>query len=507
MKLNILFGGKAGQGPNIIGHILAEVLVKKGYYAFYSREYESLIRGGHNFNVLTFSEEKVFSNESKIDIIVCLDENSFEMHKDSLKKEAIILKGRSENMHYLGCLFKIFGFEFKELEEELKKLKNFEENLKNAREGYEKEKARIKLEQIKTKDKNAFLLKKEAKHPELTFINGSQGIAEGAVKSGLDIYYAYPMTPATPVLTELAGMQEKNNFLVLELENEIACINSALGSAMTGAKAMTGTSGGGFNLMTEALSLSGQAEIPLVIYLATRPGPSTGLPTYTSQGDLNLALHSGHGEFNRIVLAPGNPVEAEELTSEAFYFSQKYKIPCIILCDKHLAESFFTNEEKAKLTKSEKLAFMKKYNSYEHTEDGLATENTEIIKKNFEKRMKTSKEIEKEAGKFSMYKIYGNKKSKNVILGFGSTKGAILDAMPENCMFIQVLYLEPFPNIKNLLENKNIILVENSATGQLARLLTEKTGIFIEDKNKILRYDGKPFLSDELKREILLKLN
>ena len=494
MKLNILFGGKAGQGPNIIGHILAEVLVKKGYYAFYSREYESLIRGGHNFNVLTFSSEKVFSNESKIDVLVCLDDNTFDIHQNSLKKEAIVLKGRSENMYYLGCLFKILGFDFKELEEELKKLKNFEENLKYAKEGYNKEKERIKLESIK------------AKKSEKEFINGSQGIAIGAIKSGLDIYYAYPMTPATPVLTELAGMQEKNDFLVLELENEIACVNAALGSAITGAKAMTGTSGGGFDLMTEALSLSGQAEIPLVIYLATRPGPSIGLPTYTSQGDLNLALHSGHGEFNRIVLAPGNPVEAQELTSEAFYFSQKFKIPCIILSDKHLAESFYTLDEKAKIAKSEKSTFLKKYNSYEHDEKGIATENAEIIKKNFERRMKIRQEIGKEAEKFEQYKIYGNKKSKNVILGFGSTKGAILDVLPDDCYFIQILYLEPFPEIKKEIEGKNLILVENSATAQLARLLAEKTGIFIEEKNKILRYDGRPFLRDELKREIEARL-
>jgi len=114
---------------------------------------------------------------------------------------------------------------------------------------------------------------------------------------------------------------------------------------------MIGTSGGGFDLMTESLSLCGMAEVPLVFYLAMRPGPSTGVATYTSQADLNLALYSGHGEFPRIVLAPGDPKEAIELTNQAFYFSQKFKIPSIIVSDKHLAESFYTLHDNPKLTK------------------------------------------------------------------------------------------------------------------------------------------------------------
>jgi 2-oxoglutarate ferredoxin oxidoreductase subunit alpha len=239
--------------------------------------------------------------------------------------------------------------------------------------------------------------------------------------------------------------------------------------------------------------------------LATRPGPSTGVATYTSQGDLQLARHSGHGEFFRLVVAPGNPVEAEELTSQCFYFSQKYKIPAIILTDKHLAESFYTLSEQAKITKSEKSTELTRYNSYEHAQTGEATENAEVIKKSFEKRMKKTKEIEKEAEKFEQYKIYGKKESKNLILGWGSTKGAILDAIKDlYCKFIQILYIEPFSEkIKLELEKaKNIIVVENNATSPLSDLIAEKTGIFIEEKNKILRYDGRPFLSDELNGEI-----
>ncbi|MCX6748900.1 MAG: hypothetical protein NT076_04820, partial [Candidatus Pacearchaeota archaeon] len=425
--------------------------------------------------------------DSKVDLLVALDENTVKIHSKSLAKNAIIMKGEHENMYFAGRLFKILCIDFKILEEQLKKLKNFDENLKEARKGWADEKNKIKL---------------EFKNKSRKLENGSKGIALGSIESGLDVYYAYPMTPATPVMFELAPLQEKNNFLVLELESEIAVMNAALGSAIAGAKAMIGTSGGGFDLMTEALSMAGMAEIPIVCYLASRPGPSTGVATYTGQGDLNLSLYSGHGEFSRIVLAPGTPDECRELTSQAFYFSQKFKIPALVLSDKHLAESFFSMESDGKTTKSEKLTDLKRYNSYESNENGEATEDAEIISRNVERRLKKAKEIEKEAGKFEQYKVYGNKNSKNIVVSYGSTKGAILDALPEGWKFIQILYLEPFPKKleSELKRASKLILVENSATGMLGDLIMQKTGIRIE--KKILRYDGRPFFADELRKEI-----
>ena len=507
MKLNILIGGAAGAGPNILTHILAETLVEQGLYVFYSRDYQSLIRGGHNFNVLTLSNEEVYSNDSEIDILIALDESTKKIHEKELKKNGIILEGKYSNMFFAGRIFKVLGLDFGLLEKQLKKISRFKENLEEAQKGYNSEEQNIDLPEVEIRKK--------------TFMNGSQGIAEGAIKSGLDIYYGYPMTPATPLLVELAS---KESVLSIELENEIAVVNAGVGSSIVGKKVMVGTSGGGFDLMTEGLSLCGMAEVPLVFYLAIRPGPSTGVATYTSQGDLKMALNAGHGEFNRVVLAPGEPKEAQELVSQAFYFSQKYKTPTIIISDKHLAESFYTINEEAKITKSEKTTKLARYNSYEKDEFGSATENAEIIKKNVEKRLEKKKQIEKEAEKFEMYKFYGAKESENIIISWGSTKGAILDAIknseieaisdPQSSKnkqelrgldvnFIQILYLEPFPNeIKKYLENKNAVLVENDSTGQLADVIREKTGVEIKEENKILRYDGRPFLADELKREI-----
>jgi 2-oxoglutarate ferredoxin oxidoreductase subunit alpha len=493
MRYNILIGGEAGQGPNVLTQIIGEALISNGNYVFYSRDYQSLIRGGHNFNILTFSEEPVYSNDSKIDILVCLDNKTEELHKKNLKQGGIILKNSNENMYYAGRIFKLLCLDFKLLEVDLKKLgKKFSENIKNAKKGYEDETKNVcKIARHDNKNNN--------------FLNGNQGISVGAVQSDINIYYAYPMTPATPILNELAS---KENVKAIELENETAVINAAIGSSIVGKNVMVGTSGGGFDLMTEGLSMTGIAEIPVVVYLSQRPGPGTGMATYTSQGDLNLALNFGHGEFSRIIVTPGDPKEAQELTNQAFYLSQKFKIPSIILGDKHLAESFYTVTERPKFIKIKNETKLIRYNSYEKDEFGSATEDANTIKSNVERRLKKIEEIKKEASKFSKFSVYGKANSGNAIISWGSTKGAIIDAIKDlNAEFFHLKYIEPFPEeIKEKLAGKNKILIENSSTGQLAGIITKKTGIFIEGKNKILRYDGRPFLCDELKEEIKKRL-
>jgi len=319
------------------------------------------------------------------------------------------------------------------------------------------------------------------------------------------------MTPATPLMMELAqlSIQKDAKHKVIELENEIAVMISALGSSLVGARAMVGTSGGGFDLMTEGLSMAGQAEIPIVIYLASRPGPSTGLATYSSQGDLNLALYSGHGEFNRVVITPGDALESIEATNQAFCLSQKFRIPAFVYGDKHLAESKQVVQENEKLAEiKNSIVNPQKFNSYEHDEKGIATESAEITRKNFDRKGKVYSEIVKEAGKFVQYKIHGNKNSKNLIIGWGSTKGAILDSVADgklDAKFLQVIYMKPFPSKQvadEIKKAKKVILVENNVTGQLGDLITRKTGFFIDNKNKILRYDGRPFFSDELAEEL-----
>ncbi len=492
-RYNILFGGAAGQGPNILTRILGEGLVKLGYNVFYTRDYPSLIRGGHNFNVLTFSIDPVNSNDSKMDMIIALDELTEATHKKDLNKKGIILKGHKENMYYAGRMFKLLGMDFKILDYILKELKKrYEENFENAKKGYDEEKD----------------LLVQTSHQKGTgiFMDGNKGISTGAVASGLDVYIAYPMTPATPILGQLAKNQIKGNYIVLQIENEIAVANAGVGSAMTGAKTMVGSSGGGIDLMGETISLTGIAEIPLVFYLSQRPGPGTGVPTYNLQGDLQMARHIGHGEFDRLVVASGDPRDAMELINQCFYFSQKYQMPSILVGDKHLGESVYTIPKNGKIVKVPKATKMRRYNSYEQDpKTGSGTEDPVLIKANIEKRAKKFPLIEKEAqAKFSMYEAFGKSSSKNVVLFWGSTKGAVKDAIQGlDCKAIQVKYIEPFPKqILKELKGKNVFIVENNSTSPLSQILMEKIAFKVEDNNKILKYDARPFLRDELNAEL-----
>ncbi len=516
MRLNILIGGKAGQGINKVSEIVSRVLIGQGYFTFNYRDYPSLVRGGHNFNVLCVSDEKVGSVESNFDIVVAMDDKTVELHKGELKKGGIIIEsgefkdlGRNLNIALAGGLIKILGIDKEVLIEEVKsQFKESDEAVKAAEKGFESQEVKFDFKNLDR---------------DIEIMHGSRAVALGAINSGINIYLAYPMTPATGVMHELAAKQYDGGFMVFQPENEIAVVNAGLGASFTGAKVMVGTSGGGYDLMTEGLSLQGISEIPLVVYLASRPGPGTGVPTYSLQCDLDIAVYGGHGEFPRIVIAPGDPIECVEKTNEAFYLSEKFGCLSIILSDKHLAESEFSSDRKPNKVLNFKVdrkvpgEVIVKASSYEHDAEGNTTEDSEIARKNADARLLKYEKIKKECGKFEMIKMYGDSNAKNLIIGWGSTKTVILDALDSidgsissgkgDYKFLQVLYMEPLSSeieeeIRKVLDSDGkVILVEQNVTGQLGRLIREKTGIQIE--NRILKYDSRPFYSDELKKEIL----
>ena len=452
------------------------------------------------------------SIESKLDIIIALDEKTSEIHEKDLKKTGILIKcdkycdiGRNLNVTLAGMLIKILGIPLENLLEEIKNElgKDNSDAINAGKTGYNEEKSRFNLKELNNK---------------IEKMNGSEAISIGAINSEINIYLGYPMTPATNVLHELASREEKYGHMVFEPENEIAVANAAIGASFAGAKVMIGTAGGGYDLMTETLSFQGMTEIPLVVYLATRPGPGTGIPTYSSQADLDVALRGGHGEFPRIVIAPGDPIECIEKVNEAFYLSEKYNVLNIVLSDKNLAESEFSSDRKPnkiipiKISRKVLGEGIVKATSYEHDKFGNTTELAEIAKKCADERIKKYENIKKECQKFQMIKMYGNPHAKNLIIGWGSTKTVILDALDSidgsiknkngGWKFLQVLYMKPLSDeIKKEIEKaKKVILIEENVTGQLGRLIREKTGIKIE--NRILKYDGRPFCSDKLKEEI-----
>lgn len=503
VKLNIIIGGKAGQGINKVTEILSNVLSNHGYFTFNYRDYASLIRGGHNFNTLAISNTPIESHDARVDILVALDERTIKTHKQALKKKGITILGddfkdlgRNQNVALAGVLTKIFGIPLTTLENEIKaQFKDSSEALKAAKKGYSHVETSHELPRLPNSP---------------TILSGSQSIAIGAINSGLNLYIAYPMTPATNAMHELAKDQLKNNLMVFQAENEISAVSMALGASFTGSKVMTGTSGGGFDLMGETLSLQGISEIPLTVYLASRAGPGTGVPTYTAQSDLDIALRAGHGEAPRIVVAPGNPTELIDKTSEALFLAEKFRTLSIILSDKHLAESEFSSITKPKKTPTFEITRpipgtdLVKNSSYETDKFGNSTESYTLTEQNTNARIKKYDDIKKYIRKnFEMTKLHGNKKSKNLIIGWGSTSGAIKDAIKGlDTKFLQVLYCKPLsPQIKKEIQKADkVILVECNVTGQLGRLIREKTGIKIE--NRLLKYNGRPFHCDELNKLI-----
>lgn len=539
MEKLILIGGEAGLGTDRTSLLIAQALTGLGFYVFTYRDYPSVIRGSHNFSVIKFSDQPVYSHENYCDTIIAFDQKTIELHKKELRKGGFVLGEKDlkdENLIAidiqsvldklnapkivgnnvligsllktlglpLSSLFEVFEKEFGEKAELLKKA---------AQQGYQAVEERTKVAPPQ----------KRVRY----FLSGSEGVASGAIAAGLDVYLSYPMTPATPVLHLLAAIQKEEKIAVFQPEDEISVINAALGSSFAGAMVMVGTSGGGFALMAEAMSFSGISEIPLVVYLSQRPAPGTGVPTYTSQGDLKFAVNVGHGEFPRVVVAPGDSREAILRTIEAFYLAYKYQILVILLGDKHLAESGFTFNELEKpkvrpsrfIVKNPGLDYKRylitkngvspravpgqgpivRIASYEHDEDGYTTEDPDWTVKMNDKRWRKLAPLTEEINQFNPVNIHGQ--GKNLIIGWGSTKGAILDALKslDDFRFMQISYIRPFPKelVKREIKNsQDVILIENNVTGLLGQIISEQTGQFIE--KKLLKYNGRPFTSQEV---------
>jgi 2-oxoglutarate ferredoxin oxidoreductase subunit alpha len=360
--------------------------------------------------------------------------------------------------------------------------------------------------------------------------------------SGCKFYSAYPMTPSTGVMIYIASKAKDYGIVVEQAEDEISAINMALGASFAGVRSMTGTSGGGFALMVEGLSLSGMTETPVVIFESQRPGPATGLPTRTEQGDLLFVLHSGHGEFPRVVFAPGTPEQAFYLTNKAFDLAEKYQIPAFIMSDQYLADAEWTfpgvdlsrlryydyrlREEKLKdiadyrrhiITKDGisplavpgESARLVVTDSDEHDEEGHIIEDAETRIKMVQKRLLSKlPQIREEIDPPS---FHGGSNPGIVISGWGSTYGVMKEAVDilseeHNIAMVHFSEVYPFPSTERfdflevLRQAKLAISVENNATGQFARHVRAETGY--EFQRKILKYDGRPFTLDGLVESI-----
>ncbi len=533
---SILIGGAAGQGSRKAGLIIAKIFSSLGYNVFIYDDYQSLIKGGHSFSLIRISDKEYNCSKEKIDFLLALDEKTIDEHINNLDNDGILIfnKDKIENEKGVGIAIetitkevggisimantalisgfaKVVSLDFNFLKDVLEKeiSKEIEKNLEIAKKAYDSINPVLKIEKI------------GENRPLLT---GNEALSLGAGKAGLEIYIAYPMTPATGILNYLG---EHSNILTVQLENEIAVINAGIGSAFAGKRTMVGTSGGGFALMTEGISLAAMAEVPIVIVNSQRPGPATGVPTYSGQGDLLFTLNSGHGDFKRFIFAPGDANESFIWSAKALNLAWKYQTPSIILIDKNLSESTFSFNE-AEIKKEEPLLWngngeYKRYQitengisplffpggkeivkatSYEHDEMGISTEDKEVIKQMQEKRLKKFESMEKEIKSLEAINVYGENLEK-VVICYGSLKGVVKTVCEKlKLKMVQLIVLEPFPEkqvLQALEKSKKIVCIEASAIGQLSQLLNQY-GIKVDDN--ILKYDGRPFTEEELEIEL-----
>ena len=541
-----LVGGKAGEGVKKAGAVAAQLFIDKGLQVFQMDDYMSLIRGGHNFSVVSAANRWITSHYMKAHLVVCFDKRSYDNQKNHLTEGGVLIynsdakgdmKGigvplMSEAKKYpkptlmfgvaaVAILGAAVGLSAPEIGQMVKREypSGDEDNMEYAQTIYDI---------VKPSIENKFpLTPGDYKKP---IIFGNQAIALGAIAGGLDVYYAYPMTPASSILHYLAAQAQNFGIAVIHPESEIAVMNMAVGSAFAGAKTMIGTSGGGFALMVEGFSLAGICEAPVLCVFSQRPGPATGVPTYTEQADLNFALSAGHGEFLRIVASPGTIDDAFLLAAQLMNMVWRFQTPAILLTEKHLSESSVTisildpfDALKPDIKMHEGGSYKRyletddgispllfppskeliKWNSYEHDDLGITTEEPDWIVRMHDKRAKKQTAIEDYLRKTPTTNIIYGEIPLN-IFSYGSTFMSVLEACKYggiNPTTIQPIFLNPLPywELEEFKGQTNIV-VEQSLDGQFTSLLKEKAGLNVE--KTIKQYDGRPFDPIELAEKI-----
>ncbi len=568
VDVSIRISGQAGQGIQSISAIMGKIFTRHGYYVFINQDAESRIRGGHNFDQIRVKDQPVYAIGDKVDYLICLDGNAVDSDLPDLDENGIMIYDgeksnfQSGNSHHFsipleqfaeqagkskimvnsvatGAAFALMGFELQPLLDRLKEEfaakggEVVENNQNSASSGYRYVKNNFKgisANQIPTGP-----FKKQK-----LLLNGSQAMALGAICSGLKFYSGYPMSPATPIMELIASVTDQYNIILEQAEDEIAAINMVIGAAFAGVRAMTATSGGGFSLMVEGLGLAGMTETPAVVVVAQRPGPATGLPTRTEQGDLQFVIHASHGEFPRAVLAPGHAEQAFYLMAKAFNLAESYQTPVIVLGDQHLNDSYYTVDhlaldqipiDRGSIRFDDQISSVKDYKRYagqetgisprilpglseavlyadsdEHTEAGHITESADIRIRMVNKRMRKLEGIRRQ---MASPKISPSKKSDIVLLGWGSIYGAIKETVQllnhegidaQMIHFSEIFPFSAVPFLTNLKKKTKIFAVENNFTGQFADIFTQQTGISIF--HKILKYDGRPFAPQEIVKQV-----
>jgi 2-oxoglutarate ferredoxin oxidoreductase subunit alpha len=550
--VTIVLGGQAGQGIQTIEYILARVLKRSGYHVFSTKEYMSRIRGGRNTITLRIADRPVSALKNGIDLLVPMDPAIIEHVGDRLTGETVLLGDTKtlqldrdmihaplseiasdaggkiyENTAAVGVLSGVLDADLQVLLDYVaeyfggKKSDVVEHNVDAAQRGYDAGRKLVEDGLV------SFSVSRDQKAAGRLLVNGAEAVAMGAIAGGCDFVSSYPMSPSTGVLTFLAAHDDAFGIVAEQAEDEIAAVNMAVAAWYAGARAMATTSGGGFALMEEGISLAGILETPLVIHLAQRPGPATGLPTRTEQGDLELALYAGHGEFPRVIYAPGSIEEAFTLAARAFDTADRYQVPVFILTDQYTMDTYYDVPDldlAGIRTEKQIVKTQPGYQRYlitdngisprgvpgygkglvaadsdEHDEQGHITESMAMRTAMVDKRLRKRHLIMEDP---VPPVLSGSTDFKTLLIGWGSTYQAIKEALEvsgrQDVAHLHFPQVYPLPHqAHSFLERaERVIVVENNATGQFGKVL--KLHADREPDGAILKYDGTAFTVEEL---------
>lgn len=566
----IKIAGESGMGIESSGMIVMKALKKMGFWVYGEREFPSLIKGGRANIQINFSEKQIYGMSDKIDISVAVDREGLLDCLETTKNGGIIINGferwnkviknldviASEknlqvihlpareiafenggniimvNVVLLGYLWQVLGFGLDSLNDQIKiqfasKADLLPVNLACSQGGFDfnPENGHPNFESlIDTTNLNP--------NQEKMLIDGNSSLVLGAISSGVRSYFGYPMSPSSSILTYMAEVADDYGILLKQAEDEITAVQMTLGSMHMGTRSLTATSGGGFDLMTETISLSAMIETPLVVIIAQRPGPATGLPTWTGQADLNLAIHAGHGEFTKLVVGCSDPQSCFSLIQKTFNLAEKYQIPAIILTEASIGMSYSTvlpfaqnipverhlEENNSNLTQDRRYEITENgvsqrwipgsheaiyfANGDEHWSGGEITEEADKTELMIQKRNLKEKALLQDLPE---PELFGNIEAKTTIVGWGSTKKAVLDSLEIlKAKGIEVSYLHyeflwpvKTETIKSIFDKGNsLILIEGNYEGQFGNILEQKAGIkFVK---KLLKYNGRPVVLEDV---------
>ena len=551
----VLIGGEAGQGLVTVGQLLSKSLVRAGWRICVTQGYQSRVRGGHNTWAIRFGAGEIGAPDERVDLLIALDQETLDLHGGGLSPGAVVVADevldprghaglrvpfaklaspKHANVAALGVAGTLLG-----LSEEL--MAGAVEELfgkKGADATAENRRALAEACRWVADAKASFPLpgRPVPGGAPRAMLNGNEALALGALSGGLRFFAFYPMTPSTSISLTVAAHAAAMGVVAEQAEDEIAAVNMAIGASFAGAPAMVATSGGGFALMVEGVSLAAMTETPLVVALAQRPGPATGLPTRTGQEDLEFVLHAGHGEFARAVLAPGGPEECFSLARKALFLAEMSQGPVFILTDQFLADSYravdlfevrdlpavragFDGEVAAPYKRyaitgdgvSPRLlpgrtSHLVVADSDEHTEDGHLTEDLEVRNRMVAKRLAKIDGLRWET---LPPRLDGVADGALLLVSWGSTGDAAAEAAgalrdrgitAAALHFTQIWPLDSQQFLGALRAAGRVVFVEGNATGQFERLVRRETGF--EAAGHVRRFDGLPITPGYILRGI-----